>query len=174
MERPFFSGHATDEEYGRNCREDLGVPPNDSLVEPLLSQCNVSGSKLITEEEREKESLPSNDNDTSSEKKSKNIPLVLAYTFVTFAGRSMWSTSVLSAFVYLLRNDDPESVGFLTAVMGVAQLLASFPSGMLADMYRRDVMLKVGSLVGVAAIVSTMVASFVENFAFLGVALALW
>ncbi|GAH01627.1 unnamed protein product, partial [marine sediment metagenome] len=55
----------------------------------------------------------------------------------------------LSAFVYLLKSNDPKYVGLLTAIMGIAQLLISFPSGVLADRYRRDTMLQIGSVIGV-------------------------
>jgi len=51
----------------------------------------------------------------------------------------------------LLQNDNPEAVGFITAVMGMTELIASFPTGVLADHHRRDSMLKISSFVGFVA-----------------------
>ena len=135
------------------------MPPNtSSLTEPLLHS-----------NEPEQEHSP-----VQPSTKSKNINLVLAYTFLTFASRSLWNQSVLSAFVYLLKSNDPKYVGFLTGLMGMAQLLTSFPSGWLADKYRRDTMLKFGSVIGLMGAISTFIASRMNSFPLLGVSLAIW
>lgn len=105
---------------------------------------------------------------------SRNVHLVLAYTFFSFSARSLWNQSVLSAFVYLLKSDNPKYVGFLTGLMGMSQLLSSFPSGWLADKYRRDKMLKLGSVVGFFAAASTLIASQMKSFTALGIALSIW
>ena len=89
---------------------------------------------------------------------SRNVPIALAYTALVFAGRSVWSLSVLSTFVFLLRDEDYRSVGIITAVMGLAQLITSFPSGYLADRYRRDTLLRVASVVALGAIAATLYA----------------
>jgi len=164
-----------EEEYGDNQQKELALEASSSiysLKEPLLLKCNPNDSEIGGKEagEANNENVQNDSNNTQS----KNIPLILTYTFIIFAGRSMWSQSVLSAMVYLLRNNNPESVGFLTSIMGVSQLVASLPSGVLADMHRRDYMLKVGSLVGTTAFVVTVYASFSEIFGALGVSLALW
>ena len=86
----------------------------------------------------------------------------------------MWSQTVLSAYVFLLRNKDPESVGVLTAMMGICQLICSFPAGYLADKFRRDRLLKVGSFVGLCAIAATIVALHHGSYWLLIIALALW
>ena len=110
----------------------------------------------------------------SSPKISRNIPIALAYTAFVFAGRSVWSQSVLSTFVFLLRNEDYRAVGFITAVMGLAQLVTSFPSGFLADRYRRDTLLRVASVVALLAIASTLYAIFTNDYRSLVVGLAVW
>lgn len=106
--------------------------------------------------------------------KSKNINRILLYSFFAFASRSLWNQSVLSAFVYLLKSDNPEFVGILTGLMGVCQLISSFPAGILGDKFRRDTMLKIGSVVGVLASFLTIAASQAKDFVFLGVALSFW
>ena len=107
-------------------------------------------------------------------RKSKNIHFVLLYTFFAFCGRSLWNQSVLPAFVYLIKDNDPVYVGMITAIMGVSQLVTSFPSAILSDRFRRDIILKSGSLVGVVAIILTIVSTMNRDFLILGVALATW
>ena len=106
--------------------------------------------------------------------RSRNVTLTLLYTGFAFAGRSIWSQSVLATFVYLLRNNDPTAVGYITAVMGLMQLLSSFPAGILADSYRRDTLLRLASVLGMIAVAATLLACWHENYVYLVVALALW
>eukprot|EP00957_Ditylum_brightwellii_P030697 2326062-Ditylum_brightwellii.AAC.1 len=115
-----FGTPTKDKEYGGNyCKGDLGAsPPRE--IEPLLletksNEFELSNQEAATEEAKGKDDSNSVVDDFPSNTHSKNIPLILTYTFVIFVGRSMWSQSVLSAMVYLMRNDNPESVGFLTA-----------------------------------------------------------
>mmetsp|Transcript_1736 Transcript_1736/g.2403 ORF Transcript_1736/g.2403 Transcript_1736/m.2403 type:complete len:576 (-) Transcript_1736:146-1873(-) len=89
-------------------------------------------------------------------KPSRNIPLILSYTFLMFVGLSLWSQSILSAFVYLLDDRNPQAVGYVTSISGISQLAASFPSGYLADKYRRDVSCKVASVIGIVAVAWTI------------------
>ena len=86
----------------------------------------------------------------------------------------MWSQTVLSAYVYLLRDNNAEAVGLLTAIMGISQLLLSFPTGYLADKYRRDSLLKAASCFGFVAISTTLVAVYRRSYMLLALALALW
>jgi predicted MFS family arabinose efflux permease len=146
---------------------DMERNAND-LAEPLLRL----GQRLEEDEQVQEAQAPRQEE--VSTKSSRNVRYTLLYTALAFAGRSVWSQSVLATFVYILRNDSPEAVGTITAVMGVAQLLASFPSGYLADSHRRDSLLKIASCVGVLAIFSTLFALWHENFHYLMAALAVW
>jgi MFS family permease len=139
--------------------------PNDasSLSEPLLPP--------------DEECLPSEQETVASAREqpvSRNVTIVLLYTFFSFAGRSIWNQNVLATFCFLLRDGDPKSVGYMTAAMGLAQLLVSFPAGFLADKYRRDAMLKGASLIGVAAVATTIVALHYSSYPFLVGALCVW
>jgi MFS family permease len=91
-----------------------------------------------------------------------------------FTARSLWNQSVIAAYVYLLKSDDPKFVGLLTDIKGMTQLFSSFPAGYLADKYRRDFMLKIGSAVGFIAAFCTFVAARSESFILLGSALSIW
>lgn len=142
------------------------------LAEPLLRR---NGD---TDRDIEEDSLPPPPTTTNEEIHStnRNIRLTLLYTGLAFAGRSIWNQSVLATYVYLITSSNPEAVGFITAVMGCSQLLASFPTGYLADKHRRDSMLKVASAVGIVAILVTLAAMFLMqgSYAMLVVALGVW
>jgi MFS family permease len=139
----------------------------NSLTEPLIP----------TEESAANDTLPRNPCQPETEGSkgvSKNVYLTLAFTWFAFAGRSMWNQSVLATFIFLIRDDNAEAVGFVTAVMGLSQLLVSFPVGFLADRYRRDTMLKLASVVGVVAVTGTLLSLHLESFSLLVVALGVW
>lgn len=156
--------------------DTLASPSSRSLAEPLLNGNTfdndaISSTTWSQDEPPEPSPSPATASPSSAR---RNINLVLLYTLLMFAGRSMWSQTVLSAYVYLLRNEDPESVGILTAVMGISQLLFSFPAGYLADKFRRDRMLKMASVVGLVAISTTIVASHQRSYWLLAFALSIW
>lgn len=141
------------------------MPPErttDALEEPLLSA-----------DERE-EPLLGEEEDYQQQPLSRNIRLTLAYTFFAFAGRSLWSQSVLATYVFLLTNNNAEAVGFVTAAMGLAQLIVSFPSGILADKYRRDVVLRTAAVIGTIAIGLTVFSLYQESYLWLVVSLSVW
>ena len=160
----------------------------------LLADSWVVGKESFNSDEREEQAnqapqnslhlreplLPSQEpqeciqDEQPNEVQSRNINLILAFTLFAFAGRSLWSQSVLSTLVYLLRDDNPEAVGFITGVMGMSQLIASFPTGVWADRHRRDSMLKVSSGVGCLAVAVTLFSVWKESYIWLTVALAIW
>ena len=148
-----------------------------SLVESLLSSNVSSIERNINHEvdgndgNRDHENL---NRATNTRTVSRNVPLTLAYTAFVFAGRSVWSQSVLSTFVFLLKEEDYRAVGFITAVMGLAQLVTSFPTGYLADRHRRDSLLRAASVVGVLAMASTLFAIQSSHYVALVIGLAVW
>jgi hypothetical protein len=121
----------------------------------------------------------SSSNNSSSQ---KNIRLTLAFTALAFAGRSIWSQSVLATYVYLISQHNPVAVGFLTAVMGMFQLIASFPSGYLSDQrwLGRETLLQVASCIGVLAMAVTITALYLPThknsvaYLLLACSLAIW
>lgn len=135
-----------------------------------------SNSNSSSTDENASNTMNTNSDNTLSPPtlKSKNINLILLYTYFSFSSRSLWNQSTLSAFVYLLQSNDPKYVGILTCIMGVSQLVSSFPSGVLADKYRRDTILKLSAIVGVIAAISTTVAARDKSYSVLAVALSIW
>ena len=60
------------------------------------------------------------DNNTSTTTHiNRNIPVTLWYQFLRCFGEGIWLTSVLSAYVYLLKPSNPELVGYLSALEGI-------------------------------------------------------
>jgi MFS family permease len=139
-----------------------------SLEVPLLSQPQPQQQQQQHDDEEERTAA-------YSPLRNRNIRVTLIYTLLSFAGRSLWSQSVLSTFVYLLQNNDAKAVGFITAAMGLSQFLSSFPAGILADRYRRDRILKLASFVGLVAIGLTYIAVLAKrSYIWLTVALSVW
>lgn len=104
---------------------------------------------------------------------SRNIPIMLWYQFLRSGPESIWLSSVLSAYVFLLRPNNPELVGYLSAIEGITQFAFACAAGVLADMYRRDVLLKISSVIGAAAGASIVWAAARESIVPLGVGLGL-
>lgn len=131
-----------------------------ALQEPLLSQDDVSleGTSLF------------------DRYAARNRSLTILYTAFAFGGRSVWSHSVLPTYVYFLNGHNAAQVGYLTAIMGLAQLLASIPAGVLADRYRRRHRnLQLAGAMGVVATIAMFVSiELYYSFGSLEVALILW
>ena len=115
-----------------------------------------------------------NDDDENPASTPRNVKLVLFYTWIAFTGRGLWNQNCLATLVFLLRNGDPKAIGFLTVAMGMAQLGTSIPTGILADKYRRDTLLKIGAVVGIGAVGVSISAAFRPSYGMLLGALILW
>ena len=94
---------------------------------------------------------------------SRNVTLTLVHTFFTFIGNSIWGANVLPAYIFLLTDNNPEAIGTFMGCMGLSNVLCSIPTGWFADSYRRDVSLKLASLVGILAIATALMAIWLEN-----------
>ena len=107
---------------------------------------------------------------------SRNIPIMFAYNSIRCGGEAVWLGSVLSAYVYLLKPQNPEMIGYLSALEGIVQFIAACAAGVLGDSIhiRRDTLLKFSCMIGVIASV-LIVASCLntELFVCLVIALAL-
>ena len=91
---------------GRSIRTPVGDQrTNDCLREPLLQE----GTAAITEEEiiNHDSSTTTRTNNSNSNTvyayHSRNIPTTLWFQGLRCAGEAIWHSSVLSAYVYLLR-----------------------------------------------------------------------
>jgi hypothetical protein len=155
---------------------------NDRDEDPLL----VSSSSLHLGHD-EVGSYPGSSEDDEDENNnpailSPNLSRILIFTWFAFTGRSIWSQSMLAVFIFLLQNQShPETVGYVAAVMGMSQVIASFPAKYLANTFKRHTMLKLASGVGMGAVVIMVLGMFLpfrgsvsSSLQFLVVSLGLW
>ena len=85
-----------------------------SLSEPLIcpaddendavAQCRESSATIVDDQVQS----PRNDNHFRERQASRNVRLTLAFTFLYYAGRSLWNQNVLATFIYILRDGNPE------------------------------------------------------------------
>lgn len=98
---------------------------------------------------------------------SSNISPYLWFTGMAFAARSLWSQSVLSTYIYITVSESPTALGNLTGLMGLSQIIASIPAGIISDKYRRDTVLKISLLFASCSIGFITAAVFYSSYAFL-------
>jgi MFS family permease len=157
------------------------IEDHDGLSDPLLADeyddadgfIGVSRGACLPEEGSSSSSSSSCDLH-HNQPVSRNVALIQWYTWFAFVGRGIWNQNVLSTLVFLVRSGDPKSVGYITAAMGICQLLVSIPTGILADKYRRDTLLKAAAALGVAAVVVSIWTSLRTNYVSLVIALCMW
>ncbi len=79
--------------------------------------------------------------------------------------------NVLSTYIFLLAGNSYKTLGILSAATGLAMTLVVFPAGFLADRFRRDVMLKSASIIGMMSLAVIMIA---EEINLILISLILW
>lgn len=150
---------------------EIAVPPKRAFVlgneEDSKGRDDNDSSHILPK----KDDLPTTDEKPSGEV-SRNIPLIIAYTYFLQTSRSLWSNNILSSYVYLLKNNSPEAVGLITAIMGMSQVLVAFPAGHAADTYGRDRVLRLGAFVGFISLSTLCFAVYRQDYSTLAVALA--
>jgi len=125
----------------------------NELAEPLLSENEEDYLNGLSHQEEEV--------------LCKNVPIVLGFTGLAFASRSLWNQNVLAMFIYQISGHDTRRIGYISSSMGLLQLISSFPGGYLADKYRRDTVLKWSAVVGIIAAALIISAVVTKNFYFL-------
>ena len=105
-------------------------------------------------------------------KENRNISLILMFTFISFTSRTLWIQSVLISYIYLISSHNDITVGFLTSIVGIAQLCISFPTGYLSDISgQRHVIIRIGSICGSVSAVLFLYAISKKSSLFLSLAL---
>lgn len=131
------------------------------LRRPLLSE-----KDRIDEERRSGNS----NNKDEGEVSSRNVPIALGFTVLSFFSRSLWNQNVLSMFLYQVSGHDSRTIGYVTSLMGLSQLVASFPSGYFSDKYRRDLVIRSSAVVGIVSIAMVVSSIALRNLYFVAVA----
>ncbi len=100
-----------------------------------------------------------------------NVKLAFAFSFIQSLGRGIWMGNVLSAYIYYFSDKSNITLGQTSLAMGLTMTVFVFPAGIFADRFRRDILLKIASVFGIA---SLAVILFGTNMASIFVALSLW
>ncbi len=100
-----------------------------------------------------------------------NVKLAFVFSFITSLGRGIWMGSVLSAYIYYFSGNSNITLGQTSLAMGLTMTVVVFPAGILADKFRRDIMLKIASVFGLAGLAVIL---FGNNMVSIFVALSLW
>ncbi|HXK50888.1 MAG TPA: hypothetical protein PKW56_10525, partial [Clostridiales bacterium] len=85
---------------------------------------------------------------------NNNVHLAFVFTALQGFGRGIWMGNILSLFIVLTaEKSEPvfglapnELLGITSGITGIAMTALVFPSGFLANRYRRDSMLKAASV----------------------------
>jgi MFS family permease len=113
-----------------------------------------------------------------------NVKLVFAFYATSSLGRGIWMGNVLSLYISIFVTDltflgmqDNELLGLTSVASGLFMTIFVFPAGALADKYRRDLILKIASIFGVAGLIILIISNIftpVVNFTLILVSMACW
>ena len=83
----------------------------------------------------------------------RNVRRILSATWFGFVGRAIWSPNILSILMYLLYPHRPERVGYITAAMGLCQVLSTTMTRCcLSPIWKRHQLLRLAAFIGMGAI----------------------
>ena len=110
---------------------------------------------------------------------NRNIKLSFVFEALQSFGRGIWMGNILSLYIVLFSErangvfglTSNELVGVSAGVTGIAMTAIVFPAGVLADKFRRDIILKYS---GVLGILSMALLGISSNIILIMIALFLW
>ena len=109
-----------------------------------------------------------------------NVKFVFAFYITSSLGRGIWMGNVLSTYIYLFAENagdilfglsSNEILGLTSAASGITMTLFVFPAGFMADRFRRDVILKSATVIGIASMGFLI---FGNSIIYILVSLLLW
>ncbi|MGC9779899.1 MAG: MFS transporter [Candidatus Heimdallarchaeota archaeon] len=107
-----------------------------------------------------------------------NVKLIFAFNISSSLGRGIWMGSVLSLYISLFAEGSDflglssnEILGLTAAASGITMTLFVFPAGFLADKFRRDIIMKLATPIGLAGIGFLI---FGQSIIFILVSMLLW
>ena len=103
--------------------------------------------------------------------RNHNVFLTFLFSFFQSLGRGIWMGNVLSAYIFFFTNESNTILGLTSAATGLAMTLVVFPSGYLADKYRRDIMLKLAGMIG---LIGLILISLAVNIMLIFISLIFW
>jgi MFS family permease len=96
-----------------------------------------------------------------------NVRWAFIYTALQSFGRGIWMGNILSLYIVLFAEQSQgifgltsnELLGVTSGVTGISMTLIVFPAGWWADRFRRDRMLRIAAIFGLAAMLSIVLAA---------------
>lgn len=101
-----------------------------------------------------------------------NVKLTFFFSFFNSLGRGIWLGNVLSAYIFYIAGESNVVLGWTSAATGLAMTLSVFPAGIIADRFRRDIILKVAALFGLISLLIMII--FGSNIYWIFAALVFW
>ena len=108
-----------------------------------------------------------------------NVKLVFAFYVTSSLGRGIWMGNVLSTYIYLFAESGGGMLGLssnvilglTSAASGITMTIFVFPAGFMADKFRRDLILKSATGIGLASMAFLI---FGNSIIFIFISLLLW
>lgn len=108
-----------------------------------------------------------------------NVKLVFLFTFLQSLGRGIWSSNVLSSFIFIVAENSSvvfglrpnEVLGLTSAATGIAMTLTVLPAGILSDKFQRKSLLRTASIFGAT---SMIVMIFADQIMMIFIGLLFW
>ncbi|KAJ1616184.1 hypothetical protein T492DRAFT_1152468 [Pavlovales sp. CCMP2436] len=104
----------------------------------------------------------------------RNIRFSIAFTFLLYAARGLWQSTVLALYIVQLSGGAKAPIGFVQGAQGIATLAVAGPAGWACDRFGRARVLQAAGVCGLLAVGCTLLAVWLESVLTLGVALGLW
>lgn len=101
-----------------------------------------------------------------------NVKLAFLFSISQSIGRGVWMGNVLSVYIFAIAGNNPVILGWTSFATGIAMTLVVFPTGFLVDIFRRDIFLKIASVVGFASLGFVLFGN--DEIIFIIIALVLW
>jgi len=107
-----------------------------------------------------------------------NVKLIFGYFSLNSLGRGIWMGTALSMYIYLLAGEiegglwglsQSVILGLTAAASGITMTIFVFPAGYFADRFRRDIIMKIAGVIGIAGLAFV---AFGNSFVYIFIALA--
>ena len=138
-----------------------------------VSRGSVRGVRLVTspgaDRDGEYVSLSPEENAGSPvaaappSKMNYNVVLTLVTTAVMGMADSIWSSTALAAYLYIINDENNAKVGYVEAAQGLATLFTALPVGYIADKYGRGLAAAIGGFAFIFADAATTFAVWSEE-----------
>lgn len=116
----------------------------------------------------------SNHSSINDDGKKNIVFLVYLFTGFAYSSRAISEGQNFSAFVFYLTNGSASSVGFLTGLVGMTQIVVAPIMGIFSDKYPRVWLLRRTSFLGLFSVAFSTIAICVESYPLLCLTQFLW